>query len=228
MIGTILLILLGVLALVLLIALFIPGYIRVSYENGETHLSVRYFCWSVEPLQYMNKSKTDRQKSKKAKKKREDLKETKENKFQFPNSEQIVYSIEVLPGILIRAARRATKKLRISPLKIHVLVAGDDPADTAVIYGYLHAALGAILPPLHQAVRISDQDIQLFPDFTQERMDIILDIGVGMRIIDLIIIAVSSVSGVLKWHKGYKQRATKPTKKQSDKNNIPAGSDSAA
>ncbi len=228
MIGTIFLILLGVLALVLLIALFIPGYIRLSYENGETNLSVRYFCWSVDPLRYLKKDEADRKKIKKTKKKTEDPKDTKEHKFRSPNSDQIVYSIEVLPDLLIRAARRAIKKLRVSPLKIHVLVAGTDPADTAVLYGYLHAALGAILPPLHQAVRISDQDIQLFPDFTQERMDIILDVGVGMRIIDLIIIAVSSVSGVLKWYKGYKQRATKPSTKQVDKNNIPAGSDSAA
>ena len=228
MAGTIILILVGLLAFVLLIALFLPGYIRISYENGETHLSVRYFCWSVEPLRYLEKNKVEKKKTKKQAKKKEHTKESKEHKFKTPNREQILYSLDVLPEVLIRAARRALKKLRISPLKVHVLVAGTDPADTAVLYGYLHAALGAVLPPLHQAVKIKDQDIQLFPDFTQDRMDFILDVGIGMRIIDLIIVVLSAVSGVLKWYKGYKQRADKPVSKQHDNKNISAEADDAA
>lgn len=228
MTGIILLSILGLLVLVMLIALFLPGYIQVSYENVEFKLAVRYFCWSFEPLRLMNKLGSEKEKPRKSVKKKDPPKEKKEHKFQSPNYDQIRYSVEVLPDVLIRAARRALKKLRIAPLKIHVLVAGTDPADTAVLYGYLHAALGAILPPLHQAVTIKDQDIQLFPDFAQEQMDIIFDIGVGMRIIDMMIIALSAVGGVLKWYKGYKKRATKPVSKQNDSKNISAGSDHAA
>ena len=96
-----------------------------------------------------------------------------------------------------------------------------------MLYGYISAALGAILPPLHQAVRIKDQDIQLFTDFTQEKMDVIFDIGIGMRIFDLIVIIVSALSGILEWQKGYKKLASKPqSNKTTDKSS--AGAEKAA
>ena len=39
--------------------------------------------------------------------------------------------------------RRTGRSIRLEPLKIHLLVAGPDPAGTAELYGKLEAALGA-------------------------------------------------------------------------------------
>ncbi|MBR3705140.1 MAG: DUF2953 domain-containing protein, partial [Oscillospiraceae bacterium] len=145
-----------------------------------------------------------------------------------PNFEQISYSLDVLPGVLLRALRRTGRKVRITPLKVHLLIALEDPADTAVLYGRLHGVLNATLPLLHRTVRIDDQDIQLFPDFTRDGMDCIADVGVKIRPLDLLGVAVLAAAGVIKWYIGYKKRADKPDPSQKQKQECTAHADPAA
>ena len=81
----------------------------------------------------------------------------------------------------MRLLGRTGRGVRVEPLKVHLLIACADPADTAQLYGRLCAALSAGLPLLERAVRIKDQDIRLFPDFMGDRMDCIADVGVSLR-----------------------------------------------
>ena len=125
-----------------------------------------------------------------------------------------MYTLEVLPPVLCKACVRVGKRIQISPLQIYILVAGTDPADTAILYGKLEAVMAAVLPVLHQTVRIEEQDIQLFPDFCEEQMDFIVDVGLRIRPFDLLVVVFCAFGGLLKWFVGFRRRADAVEHKQ--------------
>lgn len=226
MVGKILLILLGVILLVLAVLLLIPLHLRVSYEAGALRVWLRYASKTItlypsgekkedkpEPVdQNTNKPKEEKPKKEKTK----------------PNWEQISYSLDVLPQVLLRALRRTGRRIVISPLKLHLLVAGIDPADTAVLYGKLQGILAAALPPLHKAVRIKEQDIRVFLDFCEERIDCIADLGVRIRPWDMLVVAFSAVGGIIKWYIGFKKRGNTPEASHKNKKRSTVPADPAA
>ena len=103
-------------------------------------------------------------------------------------------------------------------MKVHILVATPDPAETAILYGRIQAVLGAVLPSAHRYMKIREQDIQLFTDFCEEDMDFIVDAGIGIPPGDILNIAFCALGGLLKWYIGFKKRATKgPNEKDSSR-----------
>ena len=201
-------IILTVLVLLLGIVLFTPAGVRLSYESGALRVAVRF--GSVRVDVYPPKKKQP-EKEPKAKKEKVKAAEPAAEKTKTPvNREQIFYSLEVLPPILGKALRRVGKSLRFDPLKIYLLVAGRDPADTAVLYGRLEAVLAAGLPVFHRLSHIKNQDIRLFLDFSREEMDCIADVGVSLRLWDVLVMLVCAGFGALRWYKGFRKLADKP------------------
>lgn len=212
---------------ILLTFLLIPVSLRVSYEDKQLHVRLRYASWTI-TLFPIKKQEKEEQPDKKVKKEKKEKPQKEPQPKAKPNFQQITYSLDVLPGVLIRALRRTARRIRITPLKIHVLIAQNDPADTALLYGKLSGALNASLPLLHRSVRIEEQDIQLFPDFTQEEMDYIADVGIRLRPLDILGVAVLALGGVIKWYAGYKKRADKTDTTQNTKKKDTAQADPAA
>lgn len=202
MVGRILLLLVGVFLVLLSAALLLPVSLRIQYEQGTHRVTVRYARWIIYPR------KKTAPTSKKVKKTPPDP-QKKQTKI---NSEQIRYSLDRLPPVLLRALQRTGRKLRITPLKVHVLVATGDPADTAILYGKLEAILASVLPVLHELIPIEEQDIRLFPDFCEETMDYIVDAGIRIRLLHLVRIALCAMGGILQWWIGFQKRATKTPK----------------
>lgn len=226
MIGNILLIVLGVVLLAILVILLLPISVRVNYEAGTFRFWLRYAGKVI--LQHPAHP-TGREKEKKTKPDEAATESSPEPKKKPKvNWEQISYSLDVLPRLIVKSLSRTAGCIQIRPLKIHVLVAGPDPADTAVLYGKLHGVLAAVMPSLHRAVRIKDQDIQLFPDFCEERMDFIVDLGFRIRIWDLLVVAVSAMFGVLKWYLGFRKRRTRESNETNKKTKGSARADDAA
>lgn len=210
MLGRVILGVLLVLLAALVIALILPAHIRFSYDQGALALRVRYGPLRLQLFP---------QKEKKASPAREgeaDRPEKKKKKAQKPkprakiNLDQILYSLETLPPILGRLLRRTGRGVRVGPLKVHLLIACADPADTALLYGRIQAALSAALPTLHRTVRIKDQDIRLFPDFLGDRMDLIADVGLSLRPWVLISAGVRAGGSALKWFLGFRKLASPP------------------
>lgn len=229
MLGKILLGALILLLAALLVFLLMPLSVRFSYEDKQFYIRFRYASWKTtlfpsqkgdgeEEEQVVEKPK----KEKKAKPQKETQPKAK------PNLQQITYSLDVLPGVLLRALRRTMRRVRVKPLKVHILIALGDPADTALLYGRLSGVLNATLPLLHRAVRIEDQDIQLFPDFTREEMDCIADVGIRIRPFDILVVAVLALGGVIRWYAGYKKLADKEDTARNNKKKSTAQADPAA
>lgn len=215
MIGKIILGILLALLLLLLIALLIPVKVRFSCDQGDMALTVRY---GPVKLRLFPPPEKDREKSseekppkkKKAKKKKKEKKEKPKKPKAKINMDQILYALEKLPPILGRAMRRTGRSVRVAPLKAYVLVAGTDPADTAQLYGRLTAAVGAGLPVLEKGMGVRDVDIRLYPDFTQQQMDLIADVGVSLRPGNLVWIGLRAGGSLLKWFLGFRKLASPP------------------
>lgn len=209
-------IILGILLLILAVALFAPAGVRASYDQGEVKAAVRFGPVLVDVYPREKKEKPPKEKKPAEGKEPEAPREEKPKKKLSVNREQIEYSIEKLPPILGKALKRVGKSLRFDPLKLHLLVAGSDPAATAILYGRLQAALAGFLPTLHTLVRIKNQDIQLFLDFEEEGMDCIADVGVSLRLWDVLVMAVCAGCSALKWYLGFRKLADKPQPNESE------------
>lgn len=217
MIGiVILLIVLAILVLLLLL----PVKARFSYNQGALAAWVCYgpvklhlypFAEKKEPKpsQAVPQSEKDEQKKKKPKTKREP-KARKKKRTAKINKDQIYYSLDTLPPILGRALRRVGKRIQIDPLKVHLLVASADPADTAQLYGKLEAALSAGIPVLQRLVRVRELDVRLFPDFTENRMDCIADVGISIRPLDVLSITLRVGASLVKWLFRFRKLASPP------------------
>ena len=222
-IGKIVLVVLGVVLIFLLVVLLIPAYVRITYEQGELRVFAKYAWLTIPIIPPAVKQEKSEQKDEET-----EQEKTKPKKKTGINREQIFYTLDTLPAILLKALKRFGRRIRIEPLKLHVLVATPDPADTAILYGKLHGFLGAFLPPLHRCVRIREQDIQLFPDFSEERMDYIADIGVAIRPGSVLLIILCALGGILKWYIGFRKRATKEPQKNGKNKDTTAQAEKAA
>lgn len=208
----------GLLAL-LFIALLIPAEARFQYEGGEPFLSVRYGPVKLRLLPAKEKPKGPDEKKQKTGKKEKKAK-SKKSKPKKPkakiNPEQILYALEKLPPILGRALKRTGRSIHIRPLKLYVLAAGPDPADTAQLYGKLEAALAAGVPILEKTFRIKDLDVRLYADFREDRMDFIADAGVWLRPVRLVWMALRAGGSFLKWYIGFRKLASPPPKPEEN------------
>lgn len=235
MAGKIILGILGVLLLLLAVILLTPAGVRFRYDRGDLSLLVRFGPLKLQifpqkekkPPQRKPEETKEEPEKKQAGKESADDPEKKQTEKSAPekpkpkkkaekkprakiNREQILYSLETLPPILGRALKRTGRRLRLTPLKVHLLVAGPDPADTALLYGRLEAALGAALPALHRLVRIKDQDVRLFLDFQREQMDLIADVGLSLRPWDLLSVGLRAGGSLLKWYLRFRKLASPP------------------
>lgn len=213
MIGRIILGILGILLLVLVIALLIPAQVRFSYEQGAIALWLRYGPVKLRLFSPKEKKPKPEPPSQAEGAQQEPAAETAEKESKKKpragiNLEQILYSLETLPPILGRALRRTGRRIRVGPLKVHLLIGCGDPAATAQLYGRLQAALAAGLPILHGAVSVKDQDIQLFPDFLGDRMDCIADVGASLRPWHLVSAGIRAGGSALKWFLGFRKLAS--------------------
>ena len=175
MVGRVILGILLALLAALVIALTIPARVRLSYDQGALAVWVRYGPIRLQIFPPKEKPSQEESADPSPKKQKKRKKQKREKKPPKPrakiNLDQILYSLETLPPILARLLGRTGRGVRVEPLKVHLLIACADPADTAQLYGRLCAALSAGLPLLERAVRIKDQDIRLFPDFMGEQPD---------------------------------------------------------
>lgn len=214
MVGRVILGILLALLAALVIALAIPARVRLSYDQGALAVWVRYGPIRLQIFPPKEKPSQEESADPSPQKQKKRKKQTREKKPPKPrakiNLDQILYSLETLPPILVRLLGRTGRGVRVEPLKVHLLIACADPADTAQLYGRLCAALSAGLPLLERAVRIKDQDIRLFPDFMGDRMDCIADVGVSLRPWIPVWAALRAGGSGLKWFLGFRRLASPP------------------
>ena len=99
------------------------------------------------------------------------------------------------------------RKLRVDHLKLHLIMAGDDPCDLAVNYGRMNASLATLIAQLERFLVIKKRDVHIDCDFAASetvilaRLDLTITLG---RILS--IAAVYGVRALTTFLKIKKQR----------------------
>jgi hypothetical protein len=177
----VLLIILGVLLALIVLLCMIPVGFDAGYEQGQAHVSAKVMGLLLQlyPKPPPNpNAKPKKEKPKKDKPKEEKPKAEKPRKkpsLRFSKDE----ILELIKAVLTGAGRFG-KKLKVDRFVLHVTLAGDDPCDTALLYGWLNAALSTLAPIARRRFTAKDVDVWTELDFNGE--DVKLDIALAMSI----------------------------------------------
>ena len=109
-----------------------------------------------------------------------------------------IRTILTLAKLGLQALDRFRQRLRVQLLRLVFVSGASDPYDTALAFGYVNAALGALTPLAERALRIDERDIQTGVDFQAERPRIDARIVCTIRIGQIVIIALAFGAGFLK------------------------------
>ena len=218
-------IILAAAAALLLLLLSMPVGLRFSWrEEGRLALRIGPLRLTLYPPGAEKEAREEKPEKKKKKKKKAkkdaDVQEKEERKRTPPTREQILYSVDKLSALAGRLIRRFFRGVRVDPLLLHLTVAGEDPADTAVLYGRLSGAAAALLPALRRVVTIRREDIFIGLDFQREHWLVEADVGVRMRLGRLLALALAALFGGISWYLGWRRLAPDGDKtgKKTDNN----------
>lgn len=160
------------------LVLFLIGQVRVGCQ---AQFSVEgFFLWvklgrfRIKILPGKPKEEKKPPKPKKPKKQKEPKKPKKE-KPPTPLPEKVGGALEYAQALLpvaLEAAKGMWRSFRIDTLELELTVGSSDPADTAMLYGRAHAALGALWYPLINAFHVKDGRARVNLDFDARSMTV--------------------------------------------------------
>ena len=120
--------------------------------------------------------------------------------------------------MIVKILQKFRRGIVFDPLRIYLEIAGEDPADTAVLYGKIYASASGLLPAVREVVAIRNQDIQITLNFDKTESTICADVGVYLRIYHILGIAFSALAGIIGWYLGYKKLASQDQPVRHDAN----------
>lgn len=108
---------------------------------------------------------------------------------------------------LRRALGRTRRGIRVQPLTVSVTLGGAaDPAETAQVYGLLHAGIWTVMPVLEELLDIRDPGIHLGLDFDAPETEARGCVGVSIRIGTLLAVALGVGIPALRWLSAFQKR----------------------
>ena len=182
-------IILGVIVLIVFCINMIRIGADVAYENGEFRLAakvagIRLQLIPKEDREEKPKKEKKPKKKKKEKKKKEKKQEEGEEqpkKKSLPlgmNLEELFDAAKAILGHIARFPR----KFLIDHFKLHVVMAGIDPYDTARQFGWLNEALSILHPLAQKGFRVRNSDVRTEIDFVRDRIGVEFAMGLTIRI----------------------------------------------
>nr|WP_325211645.1 hypothetical protein [uncultured Oscillibacter sp.] len=206
--------------IVLLIALLCWTRVGVwaAFGGGELRLDVKFGLLRIHILPAKpKKPKAEKPKKEKKKPKEEPGAEKPESKFSFTLEDGEDALRTMLPP-LKRALRRFGRGIRIKPLRLSLVLGGEeDPAAAAQLYGEIQAAVWTGMPLLERLLDIRKPYIHTDVDFTASGTAVEGEAGVTLRVGTLLAmgfgLAFPVLGWFLRWRKRCKTRLPKPEKK---------------
>ena len=182
-------------ALVLTVLNLLPVGVDAAYTDETFSLAAR-----VGPLRLWLLPKPPDAKPKK--KKPPKPKKEKPKKQSAPPD---IRTLLALAKLGLQALDRFRQRLRVQLLRLVFVSGAPDPYDTALAFGYVNAALGALTPLAERALRIDERDIQTGVDFQAGQPRIDARIVCTIRIGQIVVIALAFGVGFLKQKRNAKQ-----------------------
>lgn len=203
--------------LLILLALFLIGQLRIGVDGryGEDGVQVRIRLGSVRLKVYPTKPKPEGKPKSKPKPKPEKKEKPKEKKGKKLALEDILELARQFVPLALEAAGCFWSKLVMDKLDIRVVVGSNDPADAALLYGQLHAALGAVWKPLNQAFHVKDGRGHVEVDFNSSSITLYFHGALSLKLGQILWLAVhfggKALARFLKFRKA--QEAEKQARK---------------
>ena len=171
----------------------IPISLRFSLRDGvDLKLVIAFWKLWIVPKKPLSRKKREKKEAKKAEKEAKKA-EAKEKKKKKQKSEHLIAkpsaqkaapkrkkSLPDKVAALIPWARLAARfageffrrKLTVTRLRIRIVLAGSDPAKTALTVGKAWETVGIALPILERAFRIRERKIAVYPDFLAQKTEV--------------------------------------------------------
>lgn len=171
-------------ALVLTLLNLLPVGVDAAYAEGAFSLAARIGPARLHLLPKAPDAKPGKAKPKKPKKK----------KSAPPDAQTLLELAE----LGLQALDRLRQKLHVRLLRLVFVAGAPDPYDTALAFGCVNAALGALTPLAERTLCIDERDIQTGVDFNAERPCIDARIVCTIRIGQIVAVALIFGVGYLK------------------------------
>lgn len=162
--------------------MLVPIGADIAYEGGELRVSAKAagVLFQIFPKNPEDESKPHKGKKPKKEKKPEktengEKKPGKKINLDFTFDEIMTLLKKVLNGFGILG-----KKFRVDRFLLDYTAAGDDPYQTAVVFGNVNAALNILAPICAQRFDVNDLYVRTDVDFTSEKT--VLDFGIALTI----------------------------------------------
>lgn len=153
-----------ILAVVLIIiAIILIIRVGATLIYGEDGLELAAFVGPVRIKITPKEEKKEKEKKSEKKKKTKKEKEEQVKKLDVGGKVSAIKSI--LPAVF-DALGKLRHKLSVDELIVHYTVASDDPAESAILFGRVSAAIGAATPIIENAFKIKNRDIGVNVDFS--------------------------------------------------------------
>lgn len=183
-------------ALLLLLLAVLCSRVGVQAAFGEeTRVVARLGLIRVQLLPQKEKKKPKKEKPRKEKKK----KQAAEKEPWKPTFSAVWQSLPELWRIVKKALAMTFRRVRIDPLRINAVIGGDDPADTAMLYGKVSAAMLSVMPLLQELTNMPDPQIHLEPELQGGESKISGEVGISFLIWDLTVMGFACGVPLVKW-----------------------------
>lgn len=193
-------IILGVIALIIILVLCLRVGVRVEFGDalritaqvGFIHMQI------VPPPERAQKKLPKAQKNAPESAQKEPKKSRKKLDF-HPTGADIRAALSAVWRAVQGALRRAGRRIRIDPVDVSVIIADEDPVNTAQWYGWACTAMWTVLPRLEELHQFPDPHVHLEMDFSATRTRASGTVGIRYRVGDMLAIGFAAAWPLLRF-----------------------------
>jgi Ca2+/Na+ antiporter len=171
--------------------------LRISYFN-ELGLKISYLCFSYTIFPQKEKK---RQKAAKDKKQKE-AKQKKENIFTSVYHEKglngLLHLLKALSNMAGSFFKKIFQHIRASKLSLHVAVADEDAAQTALLYGKVCAIVYPSFSMLTQTIKCKKFEVAVVPNFKSKKSEIQGSADIKIRVAILLAAVIQALLRYMK------------------------------
>lgn len=187
------LIIIGALLLLILLILFLPLNVFVSFKN-EFYVKIKFVGIKVyELLDERDKQKKRNKKSNDSKDKPQKTDTLNEAKgiFKFLKEKYGFFgAVKKLLGLfseMLKHIKKQLKRIKFKNIKVDITVSGDDAADTAIKYGAVCSGVYPVLSFIDSFSTVEFKKIDIRSDFAENKKEFEFSFKIKLQIIYLLI-----------------------------------------